>query len=107
MSPLLGPSATNEELMDKKYVRVGGQIAYADDGLQHHDSIACRYLPEGKKALDGKPVVDDTGTITLYKEKLYFAGMPPVTCKIKTELKEAREKTKEVASTILGTERVG
>ena len=107
MSPLLGPSATNEELMDKKYVRVRGQIAYADNGLQHHVSIAYRYFPDAKISPEDKPVVDDTGTITLYKEKLYFTGMPPVTCKIKTELNEAREKTKEVASTILGTERVG
>jgi hypothetical protein len=50
--------------------------------------------------------VDDAGTVTLYQERIFFAGMPSISCKTEGDLQKAREKTKEVAISILGPERV-
>jgi hypothetical protein len=107
MAPLLDASTKISPSDEIKYVRVADTIALADNGSEHHDEIAREYFPDVKNNSDGKPIVDDTGLVSMHKEKIYFAGYPPITCKLKTELNKARAKTKEVAISTLGAERVG
>ena len=107
MAPILDKSIVVRESDEIKYVRVGDTIALHDRGeLPYHDSIALEYFPEVPRS-EGKPVVDDAGTVTLFKEKIFFAGMPSSSCKVKGDQGQARAKTKEVAISILGPERVG
>jgi hypothetical protein len=107
MVPMLDESTIIDPAEEKKYVRVSDKIALADNRLDYHDQIAKRYFPDVERAADGKPIVDDTGLMSVYEEKVYFAGMPPETCRVKKDLKIARKRTKEVAISILGPERVG
>lgn len=107
MTPILDNSIVVEESDEIKYVRVGDSIALHDEGeFPSHDLIAIKYFPDVKRS-EGKPLVDDAGTVTLYQEKIFFAGMQSISCKTENDLHQAREKTKEVAISILGPERVG
>ena len=111
MAPILDPSLVVRPDDEIKYVRSGDVVALQDRGdlyTANHDGIARKYFPgiEINRGT-GKPIVDDAGFVSLHQEKIYFAGRPITSCETLSNLKNARQKTKEVAVSILGAERVG
>jgi len=103
MSPLLSKDTNPSDLVWNKYVRVGEKIAY-DDPRKDHAKIA-KENNLGTPINDGirQRLVDDAGVIRPTGEKICFEGHSS-TCKI--EGQKPKEKTSEVAQSLLGKERV-
>lgn len=105
MSPDLKRGVLPENVHDRKFIRVGKRIYYANrsgEDIWHSDLAKEMGIGPAR----GRPIVDDGGTLFNQEEKIAFGGGYTTICEIKSDPRKAREETKKIAREILGEKKV-
>ena len=92
----------NHEL--HRFVRIGDNFYYSDDIQKFHSTIA-RENGVTKTDVNGRPIVDDAGTIEIFKGKLDFTKFS-TSCACSEREDLARKKTKEIARNKFGNDNI-